>query len=261
MKEKEITVILPIHKWDENYKEMFLTAFKSVEEFYNDVNLIIVSTPTIISEISNLNLITNLSVLKISNKEKTNFCSQVNLGLSSCKTKWFSILEIDDVYRKNWLKEMNNYILKYQNVDVFLPIVEDNNTNGEFLSYTNESVWAYGFSETQGFLDNEILLDFQNYQLSGGLLKTELFKEDVFLKDNIKLTFNYELLLRLTHNEKKIMVIPKVLYNHINFREDSLFWNYKNGEDKLSEKEFEFWFNTAKHEFFFNQKREINFVE
>jgi hypothetical protein len=91
--------------------------------------------------------------------------------------------------------------------------------------------------------------------------KFEKARLDMFLKDNIKLTFNYELLLRLTHNEKKIMVIPKVLYNHVNFREDSLFWNYKNAEDKMNEKEFEFWFNTAKHEFFFNQKREINFIE
>lgn len=261
MKEKEITVILPIHKWDEKYKDLYLKAFKSVEEFYNDVELIVVSTPVICNEILKLNLITNLSTLHLFNNGETDFCSQVNLALKSVKTKWFSILEIDDTYKKNWLKEVNKYILNNDNVDVFLPIVEDVNTNGDFLSYTNESVWAYGFSDVQGYLDNEILLDFQNYQLSGAVLKTDLFKEDIFLKENIKLTFVYELLLRLTHNEKKIMTIPKVLYTHVNFREDSLFWSYKNGENKMSEKEFKFWFETAKHEFFFNQKREINYIE
>lgn len=157
MKEKEITIILPIHKWDENYKEMFLNAFKSVEEFYNDVELIIVSTPVVINEISKLNLITNLSVLHLFNNGETDFCSQVNHALKSCKTKWFSILEVDDTYRKNWLKEINSYILKNPDVDVFLPIVEDVNVKNEFLSFTNESVWAYGFSETQGYLDNDIL--------------------------------------------------------------------------------------------------------
>ena len=78
---------------------------------------------------------------------------------------------------------------------------------------------------------------------------------------NIELTFTYEFLLRLTHNGVKVMVIPRVGYQHVNFREDSLFWTYKNGEDgRLNENEVKFWLETAKKEFFFKNKRDINYV-
>jgi hypothetical protein len=143
-------------------------------------------------------------------------------------------------------------------VSVFLPIVRDVNVEGKFLSFTNESAWAYGFTEKQGYIDNEVLLDFQNYQTSGGLYKTEVIKENGMLKDNMKLTFSYELFLRLTHNSVKVMTVPRIGYQHVNFREDSLFWNYKNQENsKLSENEVKFWLETAKKEFFFKNKREV----
>ena len=147
-------------------------------------------------------------------------------------------------------------------VDVFLPIVKDVNVDGKFLSFTNESAWAYGFTEKQGFIDNEVLLDYQNYQTSGGLYRTQVIKDNGMFKENIKLTFSYELLLRLTHNGVKIMSVPRIGYQHVNFREDSLFWSYKNNETtKLKEDEVKFWLETAKKEFFFKNKRDVNYVE
>ena len=57
------------------------------------------------------------------------------------------------------------------------------------------------------------------------------------------------------------MTVPKVGYQHVNFREDSLFWLYKNDDTvKLSEDEVKFWLDTAKKEFFFKNKRDINYV-
>jgi hypothetical protein len=145
---------------------------------------------------------------------------------------------------------------------VFLPVVKDINVEGKFMSFTNESTWAYGFTEKQGFLDNEVLLDFQNYQTSGGLYRTKTIIDNGLLKENIKLTFSYELFLRLTNNSVKIMTVPRIGYVHLNFREDSLFWEYKNNENtKLSEKEVNFWLETAKKEFFFTNKRDVNYVE
>ena len=130
------------------------------------------------------------------------------------------------------------------------------------MNFTNESVWAYGFSENQGELSNEILLDYQNYQTSGGFYKTEVIKENGSFKDNIKLTFSYEFLLRLTHNGAKVATIPQVGYRHVNFREDSLFWSYKNSDDhKLGDGEAKFWLETAKKEFFFKNKREVEYVD
>jgi hypothetical protein len=260
---KKITVILPIHRLDGNYKEMFNYAIESLNDFHNDVKLAIVcpNDKNITDELSS-NFTSNLEIVTLTHSGPTDFCSQVNHGIENCDTEWFSILEIDDVYKSVWLKSMNEYITIYPDVSVFLPIVKDIDVNGKFLSFTNESTWAYGFSERQGFLDNEVLLDFQNYQTSGGLYKTQVIKDNGLFKENIILTFSYEFLLRLTHNGVAIMTVPKIGYQHVNFREDSLFWSYQNNDStKLSEKEAKFWLETSKKEFFFKNKRDVDYVE
>jgi hypothetical protein len=256
---KKITVILPIHKWDEDYSTMFENAVKSVEEFYNDVKLNVVGPKDVLS---NINIISDkLEIKLINNNGSSDFCSQLNLGIDNCDTEWFSILEVDDEYKPSWLKSMNSYVNENPSTDVFLTIVRDINVEGKFLSYTNESTWAYGFTETQGVLDNEALLDYQNFQISGGLYKTEVIKELGKFKENIKLTFGYEFLLRLTHNNVVVMTVPKIGYQHVNFRENYLFWSYKNDENtKMTENEVKFWLETAKKEFFFKNKRDITYV-
>ena len=255
---KNITIILPVHRIEDSYRVMFENAVKSVEQFHNDVKLIIVCPPNVKSEFANISDVLEFEV--ITNNTKTDFCSQVNLGIEKCDTEWFSILEVDDEYKSIWLKSTNEYVKTYNDIDVFLPVVKDINPEGNFVSFTNESTWAYGFTEKQGVLDNEVLLDFQNYQISGGLYKTQVVKDNGLLKDNIKLTFGYEFLLRLTHNNVKIMTVPRVGYQHINFREDSLFWSYKNDDtNKVTEDEAKFWLETAKKEFFFKNKRDVNY--
>ena len=255
---KNITIILPIHTLSGEYNEMLTNALSSVEDFHNDVKVLIVCPTSLKKDLKDLS--NKLEIKIVPNKGETDFCSQVNLGIDSCDTEWFSILEIDDEYKPLWLKTMNEYMKTFTDVSVFLPIIKDINEEGEFVSFTNESAWAYGFTERQGFLDNEVLLDFQNYQTSGGLYKTEVIKEHGKFKENIKLTFVYEFLLRLTHNGVRIMTVPKAGYQHVNLREDSLFWKYKNEEKMiLSENEVKFWLDTAKKEFFFKNKRDVNY--
>ena len=255
---KNITIILPVHRIEDSYRVMFENAVKSVEQFHNDVKLMIVCPSNVKSEFSNISDVLEVNV--VTNNGKIDFCSQVNLGIEKCDTEWFSILEVDDEYKSIWLKSINEYVKTYNDIDVFLPVVKDINSEGNFVSFTNESTWAYGFTEKQGVLDNEVLLDFQNYQISGGLYKTQVVKDNGLLKDNIKLTFGYEFLLRLTHNNVKIMTVPRVGYQHLNFREDSLFWSYKNDDsNKITEDEAKFWLETAKKEFFFKNKRDVNY--
>lgn len=260
MNKKYITVILPLHVLNDDYSEMLKNSISSIEDFHNDVKLSIVCPSELKNKLTNLSQ--KLEVNIIENTGETDFCSQVNLGITNCDTEWFSILEVDDEFKKIWLKSVNSYINENPDVDVFLPIVKDINVEGSFISFTNESAWAYGFTEKQGFIDNEVLLDFQNYQTSGGLFRTTVIKENGMFKENIKLTFSYELLLRLTHNGVKIMTVPRIGYQHVNFREESLFWKYKNNEEtKLSEKEVKFWLDSAKKEFFFKNKRDIKYAE
>jgi len=259
MSETNITVIIPVHTIEGNYETMLKNAIASIEDFHNDVNVMIVCPPSLAKKFGNLSQ--KLTIDVIVNNLKTDFCSQINLGIDSCKTDWFTILEIDDEFKPVWLKSMHQYMDTFTDVDVFLPIVKDVKPDGKFLTFMNESAWAYGFTDMQGFIDNEVLLEFQNYQTSGGLFKTKVIIDNGKFKENIKLTFNYELLLRLTHNGVRIMTVPKVGYQHVNFREDSLFWLYKNDDTvKLSEDEVKFWLDTAKKEFFFKNKRDINYV-
>ena len=260
MSNKNITILLPIHKMDDDYQEMLKNAVSSIEDFHNDVVLTIICPNEVKNIIDGINLSQKLEIQYNVHTGDTDFCSQINRGISNCQTEWFSIFEIDDEYKPIWLKSMNQYLTTYTDVDVFLPVVKDINVEGEFTSFTNESTWAYGFTEKQGFLDNEVLLDFQNYQISGGLYKTQVIKDNGSLKENIKLTFGYEFFLRLTHNGVKIMTVPKIGYQHLNFREGSLFWEYKNNEStKLKEDEVKFWLETAKKEFFFKNKRDVNY--
>ena len=78
-------------------------------------------------------------------------------------------------------------------------------------------------------------------------------------KPSFKLTFVYELLLRLTYNSAKIMTIPKIGYKHTNMREGSIFWNYKNNTAKMSDDEVKFWIESAKKEYFFIDDRGIKY--
>ena len=267
---KKITIILPIHKLDEDETVMLANALLSVESFHNDIVLMIVSPPDINKKLELFDFGGKLEVKLIENTTKnTEFTAQVNLGITNCETEWFSILEIDDEYTKQWLPMMWEYIAAYStaepditDVDVFLPIVKDINKEGEFVSFTNESAWAYGFTETQGFIDKEVLLEYQNYQTSGGLYRTNVIKEMGMFKDNFKLTFSYEFLLRLSHFGIKLMVVPKVGYIHVNLREGSLFWSYKNDENtKLKENEVKFWIEQAKKEYYFKNKRDVVYTE
>ena len=259
---KNITILIPIHKLDDDYSQMLDNFMSSINDFHNDVKLMIICPKDIKTKLEKMTLSQVMEIKLVLNNGSTDFCNQINLGIEKCDTEWFSIGEIDDVYKPIWLSSMNEYIKEYSDVSVFLPIVRDVNVEGKFVSFTNESAWAYGFTEKQGFIDNEVLLDFQNYQTSGGLFKTESIKEMGMIKDNIKLTFSYELFLRLTHNGIKIMTVPRIGYQHVNFREDSLFWSYKNDDKKkLTETEVKFWLDTAKKEFFFKNKREINYEQ
>ena len=178
------------------------------------------------------------------------FANQVNLGVSKAKTKWVSILEVDDEYSKIWFKNAEKYSKVYNDVDCFLPIVVDVDDKGVFAGFTNEATFAANFSQEMGFLTNETLQSYQNFQTSGMVIKKDTFIDFGGFKPSIKLTFVYELFLRLTYNSVKIMTIPKLGYKHMNLRKGGIFWNYKNGDNVLSEDEVKFWISSAKKEYF-----------
>jgi hypothetical protein len=188
-----------------------------------------------------------------------NFSDQVNHGIKNSNSEWISILEFDDEYSAIWFDNVRKYQEYYSDVDVFLPIVVDTNEKGVFAGFTNEAVFAANFAQEMGYLTNDILQDYQNFQTSGMVFRKKVYEEYGGFKSSIKLTFVYELFLRWSYNSVKIMSVPRIGYKHANMREGSIFWNYKNGTEKMVDDEVKFWVQTAKKEYFFIEDRSINY--
>ena len=91
------------------------------------------------------------------------------------------------------------------------------------------------------------------------MMKKDKFIEQGKLKSSVKLTFGYEFFLRMTYHSLKVMTIPRFGYKHLNMREGGIFWNYKNGENTLTNDEVSFWIESAKKEHFFTSDRNIKY--
>jgi hypothetical protein len=261
-----VTVIVPVHRLTGNENKFLQNAIKSVGSQRNGLIpqvLVVTSNEELKKEVESLELDENIKdkITIIVNDGDSDFCSQINYGVDNIDTEWFSILELDDEYSIIWFDKVKEYMSHYSDVEVFLPIVLDVNSEGRFLHFTNEPVWAPEFSDKLGFLDNDSLLNFPNFQISGAVYKKEAFKSVGGLKPSIKIHFTYEFLLRMTYYDKTIMTIPKLGYKKVNMREDSLYHNFYNGETKMRPDEARWWFNQSKKESYFKNDRKITFEE
>jgi glycosyltransferase involved in cell wall biosynthesis len=262
MENNTISVILPVRSGKTGFfEEYFEKCITSVKEQKTPIDeLIIVHT----DEKFLTNHLNSFDFGDINVKfeewtKEPNFASQVNHGVKVATSKWVSILEFDDEISNIWVKNFKKYAEVYPKVDAFLPIVVDVDDKGSFVGFTNEATFAANFSEEMGILSNETLLSYQNFQISGMVIKKESYVDYGMMKSTFKLTFGYEFLLRMTHNSVRFMTIPKIGYKHTNLREGSIFWNYKNGDDRLSEDEVRFWIDQAKKEYMYINQREIKY--
>lgn len=259
-----ISVILPIHKIGNEKEEEYLhKALKSVDEqkVLPEELLVVIPVGSDIKKFVDNYEFKNLKNIRfIENEGETDFCSQINLGSEEVKTDYFSILEFDDLYSNIWFDNALQYIENYD-VDMYLPIVIDMTVEDKFLHFTNEVVWAKEFSDKQGFLDNDALLNYPKFQISGSVIKTEVFNTIGKLKPSIKVQFGYEFMLRMSYYDKKIMTVPKLGYKKINMRPNSLYWGYENGENKIDPIESKFWFNVSRKESYFKADRGITYEE
>jgi GT2 family glycosyltransferase len=259
-----ITVIIPINGLLEVDVPYFTKAIDSIKNMDSKPDEVIITTcdcPDLNKFIDEYDF-SGLTVTKIINPDANSFTKQINFAASKVKTKYFSILEFDDEYAKNWFTHVLNYEKHYPEIKVWLPIVVDINPEKNFLGLTNEAVWAMNFGDELGILDNQSLNGYPNFQTSGAVIDTDAFITLGGFKTKFKLTFVYELLLRLTYQSVKVMTIPKVGYIHTNLRENSLFWSYKNTKDtEITGKEAEFWVQKARDESFFPHDRDIDIPE
>ena len=262
MEKFDVSVILPIKSSKTlNFGDYFNKAIQSIKNQKLGINeLIIVHTnETSLVEFLNEYDFGDITVVKHEWTKDPNYANQINFGVRSSKSKWVSLFEFDDEYSSIWFKNVQKYVDSYPDYDAFLPIVVDTTDKELFAGFTNEATFAANFSSEMGVLTNETLQTYQNFQPSGIVIKKDKFIDFGLIKPSIKLTFGYEFFLRMTHNSVKIMSIPKIGYKHTNLREGSIFWNYKNGDDFLTDDEVKFWVDSAKKEYFFISDRVIKY--
>lgn len=259
---KDISVILPVesskHK---NFSELFTNSIVSIiNQSVQPKEVVLVHTneESLVSYLNDFDF-SGLTVNMVENKGNSDFASQMNLGVENATSEWVSFLEFDDEYASIWFKNVQEYITAHSDVKAFLSLVVDVDDKGTFAGFTNEATFAASMNSEIGYLTNEVLLDYQNFQTAGMVVRKDIYQELGGFKPSIKLTFVYEFLLRLTYNSTKIMTIPRIGYKHLNMREGSIFWNYKNGENSVTEDEVKFWLESAKKEHFFTEDRNIKY--
>jgi hypothetical protein len=215
----DVSVILPIKSSKvRNFDEYFKKAIDSLQIQKTEINeLVIVHTnETSLVEYLNEFDFGSLPVVKVEWAKEPNYSAQINYGVRSAKSTWVSLFEFDDEYSSIWFKNVLKYSEIYTDVSAFLPIVVDVDSDTKFAGFTNEATFAANFTPEMGILTNETLMDYQNFQLSGVVIKKESFIDYGLLKPSFKLTFGYEFFLRMTYNSIKIMSIPKIGYKHMN---------------------------------------------
>lgn len=260
MENGKISVIMPIHEYNDGMKEMVMRAVKSVPSEYllyvicgqSDITREDLSFILEAHELTSIDLINAVR----NNFVNTSFQSLVNHGMKVLKDgnmEWVYILEYDDEFNPIWFEEVKNEYNDKPDVSVFLPLTEIiDYESGKFLSYGNEAPWASSFSNEIGYIDNESLQQFFDFYLTGSIFNIKDWAYVGGLKESMKLTFWYEFLLRLTHMEKKAYVIPKLGYKHYVNRPNSLHMIVNETMDK---DESQWWYNLALEEYTYRKDR------
>ena len=257
---KDITIIIPLHKFDDKIKDLLDGALESIkknQEAYTFGKLIplIVAPGEILEKIGEALGETTFYHTCRNTSSDIDFCSQINFAANKVTTDYFSILEFDDIYTDKWFKMAHDYYYSNESVSLFLPFNILTDVNHQQYQYVNEIAWTSSFSNEIGYLDYDCLQDYSSFNLTGGIFNTEDFKKIGGFKPSIKIAFNYELLLRLTKKELKVFVVPKEGYIHLIGREDSLTDEYNKN---IPREDIRKWFDLAKIECAFTEDRKTS---
>lgn len=256
----DITIIVPLHIFNDEVKKYLTEALKSVDsnrQTYKqgNLNVVIVTTDNLLKPIKEF-VCSNAVVLV--NTGKTDFCSQINFAVDNINTDYFSILEYDDQYRDKWFKQCHEYYYGNESISIFLPLN---------AVHTNHNNWRFGneFGLSNAFITDDMndtdsigIINFKRvekcsvFNLTGAVFNRNDFIKVGKYKPSIKVAFNYEFLLRLTNKGLKCMVVPKEGYVHEVGRNDSLTDVYNK---TMSNDEINKWFELAFREYVYDEDR------
>ncbi len=252
----DITIIIPVHEYDEKCGKLLEKAVNSVREcqkHYNDGKLFVTVVAPFELKVNGEKETKLFDKWLFNDSGDTTYCGQVNYAVQHIDTKYFSVLQFDDVYMEKWFKFFNDYLYGNEDVSAFLPLQIVTDTNEEHWQYGNEAALAEFFSSDLGFLDFDSLQDWSAFTLIGAVINREDFINVGMYKPSIKVAFDYELLLRMTYKKLRVMVVPKEGYKHIVGRDGSMTDMYRKemeGTDNVQK-----WFELAKREYTYTEDR------
>lgn len=265
---KDITILIPVHEYNDEVKELLSEALASVmkcQENYSKGRLI----PMIVYadgdgcdaflDETKKTFDGRLQIETVKNDGDTDYCSQINLGVENVKTEHFSILEFDDTYTAKWFDIASRYFVGNETISVFLPInLLHNVVNGDWQYGNAMGISPMFITPDENDKDEIGIINFMRlekcalFNLTGSIFNTSDFKTVGKYKPSIKVAFNYEFLLRLTRMGLKAMVVPKEGYVHAIGRRGSLTDKYVN---EISEAEQQKWFALAIRECVYKEDR------
>lgn len=269
---KGIDIIIPVHKYNENISSLLKRCLSSIKDMAiessdSGINFDIhVVGDSSLPHDEIMNLIEwggefNTFNVSENNTGKMDFCSQVNYAVTElCTNDYFMIVEFDDMVTKKWVNMALPYIKEMKKCPLFLPLTEiyDINSFKTPLLYVNEIAWSSAFVDGElGVLNNSSLHDYYNFNVTGAIIKRTDFIKSGCFKPSIKLSFGYELMLRLTHLFGDIFVVPKVGYFHFVNRDDSLTSEYHR---IMTNEEGSWWIKLALDEYQYKKDRNKTYI-
>lgn len=259
MNKKTITVIIPVHALDKVTEELFgkaLASIKGQRVSPDKVMIVIPKDSKLKKKVTAIAKKSEVDVDILENEGNTNFAGQINRAVDQLETSHFTVLEYDDEFTPIYIDNVYKYLAAHPEVDMFLPMIIDVDSEGRYIGFSNEPVWAQGFSDTLGEIDNPCALKYSNFSIDGMVMSKEKYDEYGGFKESMELVFPYEFILRVTNFSAKVMVIPKLGYKHVSLREDGLFATY--GKEMHAD-ERRWWVALAKKEYFHANDRQIKY--
>lgn len=252
MKSK-LTFIIPINEYDKIVQDNLNKTIKSIDEMkgVKGNRLTLVCSAKIKSEIEkNYQGILPLTIIEC---EDEGLIQKINKGVYQCLTKYFTVLEPDICVMEYWGELAINYMDSHENCGVLLPIFETYNDN-KFVGFKNEVAWSPSFIKNDselGKISNDELEDYKDFDIYGGLVRTESFIQHGGLKPSFKVAVWYEFMLRMFHNNIGVNVLPKVGY----IRNLNISTLYKKMLQEVAQDEGAWLIDRAIEESFFTEDR------